>query len=316
MKSVGPTPLPDKMYAARQLPVRRAVFWATRSLFGLSLVVGVFALFVVSLYRLPSAEPLLEMFGRTLPMPVAVVNGEPISYKVYLRVLDGWESMYEQDGTIDAIDLDIVGGRVMDRLIEQSLAGQYAKSIGVKLEDEAVQEAYLAIVRQEESEVRFVDDLEKRFGWSKDEFIANVVEPVVLMQVLDDTVRMREDEQTRPREVIDRLRADILAGESSFTQVASEISASISAETGGELGLRSIEEYPEEARSMLLSVSEGSVSEVVDLRERFVVYELLERVERQNGYYVNAQELSVDKRDIHDVIAVLSKDAKIKRYVW
>ncbi len=315
MKSVGPTPLPEHTYSARQLPVRRAFQWVVRVLVGIGVGVAILALFVVSLYRTPSGAPLLHIFGRTVPLPAARIDNHAIYYREFIKARDGWNQYYVSAGTIDAIDMSVIEQQVINRMIDHYLTEQIANELGVEYSEEELNEAYQDLVEQHDSEAHFVDQLEKRFGWGRAELEQFVLKPITLARAVDLAVRSSEEEQVEPLRNINQMRIDVEAGGQAFSDLASQFSASLSASEGGELGLSPIEEYPEESQNVLRNSREGDLTEVIETSERFIVYRIVEREDDRGDLLINAQELSVEKRDIHNVLSERRERSSIKIFV-
>ncbi len=315
MKSVGPTPLPEHTYSVRQLPVRRALQWFVRVLVGVGIVVALLALFVVSLYRTPSGAPLLHIFGRTVPLPAARIDNHAIYYREFIQARDGWNQYYVSAGTIDAIDMSVIEQQVINRMIDHYLTEQLAGELGVDYSEDELNKAYQDLVEQHDSEAHFVDQLEKRFGWDRAELERYVLKPITLARGVDLAIRSSEEEQVEPLKNIGQMRVDVAAGGQAFSDLASQYSASLSASEGGELGLSPVEEYPEEALGALSSADVGDLTEIIETSERFVVYRVMESEEGRSGLLVNAQELSVEKRDIHDVLSERREQSNIKIFI-
>jgi hypothetical protein len=315
MKPVGPTPLPEHTYSARQLPVKRVLQWVIRVLVGIGIGAAILVLFVVSLYRTPSGTPLLHMFGRSVPLPAARVDNQAIYYREFIRARDGWNQYYVSAGTIDAIDMSVIEQRLINRMIDHHLTEEIAEELMVGVSDDDLEPAYVDLVGQHDSEAHFIDQLEKRFGWDRPELEKYVLRPITLARAVDIAIRASEEEQRDPRQNIDQMRLDVSAGGQSFSELASQYSASLSASEGGELGLSPVEEYPEEAYEALSLASIDDLTAVIETSERFVVYKIIEREQRPSGLYINAQELSVEKRDIHDVISERRNNANIKIFI-
>ena len=314
-KHVGPEPLPEQMYAARQLPVRRAVFWSGRFLLLLVAVCILLGIFLMSLYRIPSGEPILRAASNVLPLPAVRVNGRLIGYRAYGSMVDGWTELYQQQGGEDTAGTSLLRDRILHRMIQDVLLEELVREMDVVVQPEDLAIVEQTFLEQYDSEARDEQALYEQFRWTPEEFRLFVVGPLARLRVLDDAVLASEMLQAGPHDVISELHKDVQLQPDQFSELATQVSGSLSASDGGELGLRPISDYPEEVRATLLSAQEGEMTDVFALSDRFVFYRVLEQASVRREQYVNAQEISVAKRDIHDILAERFANASITYYV-
>ncbi len=315
MNSIGPSPLPSHMYAARHLPVQRVLFWLGRTFVVIAITVLVVAMLIISLYRLPSGSGLLNGFAQFLPLPAYQVNGTFVAMKKYGIILDGWSQLYESQGAVDFANSDIVAQRVEERVIRGVLIEQIMEELELELDVELVNTVYSEFVDQYQTEAHLIESVDRQFGWSVDQFMEYIVLPLARTRALDVAVSDWSEVQSQPRGIIQDIHAKVFNDPDIFAEIASEVSTSLSASDGGELGLRALDEYPPEARVILLSLDDGELSPIIDLDERFVIYQLIEKRERESGDLVNAREIAIDKKDVYDVIDERMLTAEIERYL-
>lgn len=315
IEPIGPSPLHASLYASRHLPVGRVVRWGVRTGVGLAMLVVLLGIGVGVLYRIPGGDALLAPLSRVLPIPAARVNGQTISYHTYTQMLDGWVFLYERQGVLEAVGRDTVERRVMDRLVQDVLVSQMLREMHVTVTIAQEDEAWKALAKPYGSEVLFVNAVQERFGWDAEAFRRFVVEPLVRLRAADDAVLEWREAQVGPRAVVDALYADVRIAPDKFEEMATQTSASFLSGDGEEVGLRSILEYPAEARQTLTSIPVGAVTDVVELRDRFVLYRVVEREDKDDEVWVKVRELSIEKRDVHNVLREWTTAAKIRIYV-
>lgn len=311
--TVGPKPIPEALYVNRHLPTRVVVRWFVRVLGFLAVIVLALALFIALLYQLPTGNPLLRAFATILPLPAVRVDGHWIRYRHYDAATQGWLQYY--DAQTVSIETDTIRERVLDQLIDRALAEQLADTLHVALTDEQRQETYRELVMEHESEARVLSDVDRLYGWSQDEFLTYIVEPIAQIQNLAPRVLENASLQQPIVGQLQRIVDELQGHPEQFADQALSVSTSPSAATGGELGLRPIDEYPTEVHDVFLSMEEGELTGIIELPTRFVVYRLIEVQERRGDLYVNAQELSLDKWDVHDVLAAMRAEATIRVFV-
>ncbi|HBU28044.1 TPA: hypothetical protein DEB00_02935 [Candidatus Uhrbacteria bacterium] len=315
VERVGPEPLPEHLYASRQLPVRRALFWGGRFLIfllGICLLLGVF---MISLYQIPAGDKLLNMFGRVVPIPAIRVNTTRISFQTYQSMVDGWTELYQQQGTLDESTMTILRERVADRLIQEVLLSDLAKELEVRVSQENTSYVQQMFFDQYENEARYEEALYEQFRWTPEEFERFVIEPLAQVHALDAVILWSEQVQETPRAMIEEMHQELTRSPDQFTELATQVSGSLSAFDGGELGLRPIKEYPQEAQMALQATKKGELTPIIELEDRFLFYRVLEQQAVDGDFSVNAQELSVAKRDVYDVLNERLGMATITYYI-
>lgn len=314
-KQVGPSPIPDRLYIQRQLPVKKVAFWFGRVCIAMSAVAVLLFVFIAILYRSTESRELLFWFSKTLPLPALKVNGAVVNLDDYSTFHNGMEKLYFGDGSVENSDDKHIGSLIDHRIVQNLLLHELVAEYKITLSDEQFNDVYLEFVNQYPSEAHLIESIDRRFGWTRDEFFEFIVVPFAEVRALDDHVRGLEDAQRQPRETIQDLHAKIFSDADSFGEFAGEVSTSLSASDGGELGLRPITEYPSEAMASLDSINVYELTAVIETNERFVIYQLIERQETALGILVNARELAVDKRNIHDVLLEREASANIVFYL-
>lgn len=315
IEPIGPSPMHESLYASRHLPVGRAVRWGVRVCVMLAVLCVILGIGIGVLYRVPGGDAFLAPLSRVLPIPAARVNRHTISYRTYTQMLDGWVFLYERQGVLEAVGKDTVERRVMDRLVQDALVSQMLREMRVTVTAAQEDETWEALAKPYGSELLFVGAVQERFGWDAEAFRRFVVEPLVRLRAADDAVLEWREAQEGPRAVMDALYADVRIAPDKFEEMATQVSASFLSGDGEEVGVRSLLEYPMEARQTLMTTPVGAVTDVVELRDRFVLYRVMERDREEDKIRVKVRELSIEKRDVHDILREWMGTAKIRIYV-
>ena len=230
-------------------------------------------------------------------------------------MLDGWVFLYERQGVLEAVGRDTVKQRVLDRLIQDALVQQMLKEMRIAVSPVDERALWETLAKPYVGEAMFADVINEQFGWSPEEFKTYVVEPLVRLRRADEAVLEWDTAQADPRGVMAALYADVRIAPDRFEEMAMQASASFLAANGEEIGLRSIVEYPIEARATLTATPEGAVTEVVELPDRFALYLVVQREEEDGEMWVEVRELSIEKRDVHDVLREWLASATVRVYV-
>lgn len=304
MKPVGPTPLPERAFASRSLPVTRVAFWAIRVALWAILMATIGGVFLFALSRSPSGTPVRSAVSRAFPIPVARVGTETILNRDFQTELDGWTHFYDPNEALGSEDAKRLHDRILDRKVTQEIVRQLAVELGVDDISEEAETLYQFMAADRGSEAKLVEDIEQRFGWTKNVFMAAIVEPIIYARRVDEVVKQDETWQEGAKSSAQQARLDFISGTDAFTRISQEGSDAS--------GLLALDAYPEEVHDALRGTSVGSVTDVLETRERFMVFKVLERDESGDGLRLKTNEFSIDKLDVYDVVERRRATLKIK----
>lgn len=295
MKPVGPSPLPEQLFASRSLPLTRAAFWVARIVLWAILIACIGAVFLFALSRSPSGMPVRSFLSRTFPIPMARVGAETILNRDFQIELAGWMHVYDPNGALDVEDAKRLHDRILDRKITQEIVRQLAVELGVDDISEEGETLYQSMAVDRGSEAKLIEDIEQRFGWTKNVFIEVIIEPIVYARRVDEAVKQNEDLQSVARASAEQARLDFVAGTDAFTQTGNKGS--------NNRGLLALDAYPVEVHDALRETAVLSVTDVLETQERFMVFKVLERDESESDIRVRTNEFSIDKLDVYDAVA-------------
>jgi len=312
---VGPSPLRDDLYMARQLPISKVLKWLGRTFLVVIITLILCSVFFLSLYNVDKGTVILNAVSKKVPFPAIRIGTEMISINTYNTILDGWSRLYIEKGLDQEDFQEEVKVRAKDKLKRDMVAKIIMKERKIELEEETTREVYNNFLRQFKSEAHLIEAIDRKFGWSMSEFNTFIVEPLARIRILDNESKTWRQEQERSRAALENLHIKIFDNPEVFTELAQEFSMSLSAQDGGELGLRPINEYPKEARDILIALKQGELTQIIELNDRFVAYQQIEKEDKQTGIWINARELSIDKKGIFEIIKERQEQLEIKNYL-
>ena len=254
---------------------------------------------------------------RSADFIVAVVNSEPVTnYEVRLRLARAEAQLAKQGGAMPPRDL--IAREVLERVILEKVQLQQARESGVKVDDYAVSQAEQNVARQNDMDVEGLYKRLAEDGMSKERFREDLrnqlllqrlrereVESRVKVSDLDVDQYLREEqkgtdiasmeinlghvlvlvpENATPAQVAERKAraqqaADKVRAGEDFAAVAREFSdAPEGSRTGGLLGLRPADRYPELFVNSTLGLPAGSIVGPVRSPAGFHVLKVVERV--------------------------------------
>ncbi len=268
----------------------------------------------------PSSSSNASASQRQADYIVAVVNSEPLTNnEVRVRARRVQEQAAQQGQTAQLPPRNIFLGQVMERLISEKAQLQYAREIGIKVDDGQVDAAETNVAAQNQLSVadlrrrltaegidppRFRDDLrnqlllqrlrerdfEQRVKVSDteaDQFLLeqNATVDATRLELNIAQILVAVPESATPAQVAElqakaqRAYERARAGED-FAVLARELSSAPDArETGGAMGLRTVDRYPELFVDAVRTLSAGGVATPIRSGAGFHVLKLVEKLQ-------------------------------------
>ena len=282
---------------------------------GLLVLVCVAAL-TAAIYILPIDDKFVGVVTKIVPYPIAVVNMQPISFKDFYKERQALENFYlanetaaEEQMSEAELDTSIIE-TMIDREVIRQLANRYAISLDQTKLDEVYTEAYTS----SGSEEAFLFEVERLFGWEKEEFMSHVVKPVVLASQVEEAINADEDLQAAARTKIDAALARLKNNED-FATVAIEVSEDVSAADGGDLGYLPLTQLPPEWLDFLSNNELNTPTEVIDLGNVYSIASASDQVEGDDGTQFNVKTIIVYKVGMSEVIENFTAASKIWNFL-
>lgn len=173
-------------------------------------------------------------------IPVAEVNGEKVPYTEYVDNINAMKTFYdtEAEATTRPSDAEM-SDYILSRLLVNQLVAQVAREYNVSLSQEDIDTVVeTKLLTSFENREKAEEEIMRRYGWTLDEFVQNIVVPTELEQKLSvaylESVKdpsEKEAVKSAAQSVLDRIK-----GGESFETLAKEFGSDSSAESGGDLG--------------------------------------------------------------------------------
>ena len=209
---------------------------------GVAVVVAVIIWYVLGIQSVKglSESSFALATANVFKIPVASVNGEKVPYTEYVDNLDAMKTFYdtETEATTRPSDAEM-SDYILSRLLVNRLVEQVAKEYNVTLSQADIDTIVeTKLLTSFESREKAEEEIMKRYGWTLDEFVHNIIVPTELEQKLSaaylESVKdpaEKEAVKSQAQSVLDRIKK----GES-FEKLAKEFGSDSTAETGGDLG--------------------------------------------------------------------------------
>lgn len=321
------TPAPDQ---TTKLAVKRFRKWM---IIGVCIVIGlILAPFIytsVMLYSVKTSNSATDMMTTWVPFPAAIVNGQWLSYHDYQKdVQDSIAvaqkfaadpSFSAQYGTVPS-NSDIAQ-QEYDRMIDSMILKQVARKDGVTASADDIDAAYktnvLSQVQGDETQV--ATTLQQLYGWTIDQFKANVISELVLRQKLGQYLLDNNDpDYTKAaHDQIVSIQAQVQTDPTKFADLAKQYSQDGSATSGGDLGFFSKGQMvkPFEDAAFALTTAD----QVSDIVQSQFGYHLIQFIERKDATdadpeQVHARHILI-KFSIDDYLKIQRDAAQVRELI-
>lgn len=187
-----------------------------------------------------SESPFTLTTAKIFKIPVASINGEKIPYGEYVDNIRAMRMFYDTDTTkLDRPSDSEMSDYILSRLLINRLTGQVAAEYKVALNQADIDSIVnTKLLPSFENRDKAEEEITKRYGWSLDHFVSQIVAPTELEQKLAktylDSVKdpsKKEAVKAQAQAVLDRIKK----GES-FEKLAKEFGSDSSKDQGGDLG--------------------------------------------------------------------------------
>jgi|SRR3989344_6919660 len=155
-----------------------------------------------------SDRPVVLALARALDIPAARVNDVEIPYVRYIDDTRVLRRLYQAQGeSAPAFSKDDISNQVLSRLIINILIEDLADRLQISVSDNEVQPALSNFIGPFASEEEIEKELRDRYGWSKDDYVNNVVRPLILEQKVAAAFSQSAGEEWSEYEAGDQVRA-------------------------------------------------------------------------------------------------------------
>lgn len=244
-------------------------------------IFGIIGLFIVAaasygiirVYFQGGTDKGTEIVASALRLPLAKVNGQIIYYTSYIedskaiRLLRDYAKKYggEMAGRTDEQLTD----DVMNRLIDNIIAGDLAKKFNISVSQEDIDLVEKQLLSQFADQQTAEDQIKQRYGWTFKQYEEKVIKPYILQGKLYEFIttgkQLRDDTIIRAQSVLDQIKRG-----ASFEEMAKKYGEDGTAANGGDLGWFGKGEMVAQFEQAVFAMKKGEFSqELVESPEGF-----------------------------------------------
>lgn len=265
-----------------------------------------------------SQHPAVLTMARIMNLSAARVNQTKIPYTRYIDDTVVLQTFYAAQGdAVPPFNKEDISNQVLSRLIINTLIDELAQKLNLTTTDSEVQQALANLIGPFASEEQIKQELQDRYGWSREDYINKVVRPLLLEQKAaeafgasagEEWKEYERGEQVRARHILFKVEDEkedktikkqaqtvlkrAQAGED-FAALALEFSADPSKDSGGDLGWFPRGVMVKEFEEAVFALEPGAIGK--------------ELVKSQFGYHIVKLE---ERRPFRDLGAWLDEQIK------
>lgn len=272
--------------------------------------------FSAAVYLLPVDDGFVRSVTSVVPYPVALVNLRPILFKDFYEEYDAMQSFYEANETpeADRLSMSEMSSSILDNKISHAAIAQLAKQYSIKLDEAKVEERLQTAYVQGGSEETFYSEIERIFGWNREDFLVHAMKPLVLASQVEEEVLADTELQAEALAKMNGALTRLENGED-FSVVAGEASEDPSSENGGDIGHLTIETMPPEWVDFVTTTELNVPSGVIDLGQVFSLVMVTEKVDGEEATQYNLKAIIVYKRGLNEVKDGFLASSKVWRFL-
>lgn len=302
-----------------------------RILLGLGLGFTFIVLFLIIFYFCNPLSKFYRPFFKTIPYPIAIVDGKIITTKSLLQDLESLEKFYNTQDFSDLglrVDFKTEEGQkrlkikekeVFNKLIENIMVEKIAQSKGIFVTEKQAGEELVTKAQEAGSTENLALNLKKLYNWSLTDFRDKVILPRLYLKELVDYYDNEISKQTPSQERIKKAHQELEQG-ASFEEIAKEYSEGETAENGGDLGWFRKNYLSDDIAEKAFSMKPGEFSEVITTPLGSHIIYLEDFQEKDNEKQVKLKQIFTQEGSFLEWLNKEKKDFSVKvflkSYFW
>jgi parvulin-like peptidyl-prolyl isomerase len=224
--------------------------------------------------------------SKYFPYPAARVGSTMVSMKDYndnVRALTQYFKTNRQTDINDTSNSDIrmqVDQSIMGRMVEDIVIQKIAKDLGASVSDDDVNKQLASITSNLGTDADVDKTLNDLYGWTRDQFKANVLRPQLLKDAVQKKYNENPDFTKDQKAKADDVLKQIKDG-GDFAELAKKYSDDTqSGADGGDLGTNTAGTFVPEFEDAAMKLKDGEVSGVVQTQFGFHIIKMISKTDK------------------------------------
>jgi len=275
----------------------------------LFIFIGILVVFGIGIYKFQWHDKYTMKIAKIVPYPVALVNFRPISYFQYQDNLESIKHFYQTREHEDFQEKDTKKG-IINRMIENSLLEQIAKSKGIMLSQEEIKKEEEEIILASGTKEQVIESIRTFYNWDLEDYRKQIIIPSLLKQKIqeivcfDDSLPKNKEAKQKAEEVLRKVKGK----GANFSLLAQEYSECPSASQGGDLSWFSQGQMVKQFEDAAFSLKPGEISDTV---HTIYGYHII-KVEEREDDRIRARHILIKGIDFGEWLS----EQKSKANIW
>lgn len=271
-----------------------------RLFFVLLVLLGVFVVLTVLVYRAPVTNPFVRAVSSVIPFPAVMVNSSIITLEAYGDERQALMQYLTTTGMEQKPSEEVIQQTILDALVNKAAIRALAFEKGVKIDTSRVDQYYQDVIATQESEEAFAKELKESFGWKTRDFKERIIKSIVLALQMSEYVLSNEELQKERRVQIMEAQKKLEAGDLSVLNQ--------------DLGYQTAATFTDPWASVeLLPI--GGRSGIIDSEAVLMIYYVQDRIETAEEKQIHLKAALVWKKTLENLVDDYLATAKVRYFV-
>lgn len=221
------------------------------------------------LYKLPVNHSFVRAVTNVLPLPIAKVNGDSISFKQFYVERDIIFKSVEQTPETEA-EIGALENEVLNTMLYKMAVTQLANQYDIELNEERVQTFLDQAAEVSGSEDAYFEQVEEALELERGVFMDIVIKPLILSEQVEQEILNDEQAQASQKELIQSAKVR-LDNDEPFQVVAGSVSEDLTAQVGGAIGKIDLVGLPPEWQEALVDLELDVPSDMIEIARGYSI---------------------------------------------
>lgn len=256
----------------------------------------------IGIYGYGWSGTVMQRIAKVLPLPAAYVGDQTFLLADYL--LD-YAALKNTTIASAVLPLESLSQRVVYAFARRTAIRRLAAAYGVSVSSDALQQAYVDVVRQAGSRQQLMATVRDKFpGWGERDFQDKILEPYMLQQRLAEKLKAGPELRELAEQQAYAIRGKIITGELTFAEAAVRWSQDAAAAVGGDAGYRSQTDLDSALFAAAQNLRVGQYSQPIQTERGVYLLMVEERVggEAENPLRLHLRQIFIRPTDIERLL--------------
>lgn len=297
------------------------------------LIVAYIILIGVLIYGFDLDNTVTRTSAKIIPYPAAIVGSKHlVSISELQKSLQSVKNFYEKQNFSEAglrVDFSTENGQkrllvkkkeILNKLIENKIIEILAQKRGITITEDLAAQAVNQEIEKHGNKEETLNNLQKLYGWSQNDFEKNLVKPDLYQAALEKYVKENDADTKMAEEKIKTAENELKNNRRDFSEVAKQYSEGESAKNGGDLGWFSADQMLPQLAAAAAALAKSETSDIIESALGYHIVILDDRKTENGIDKVKIRQIFARTKNFGDWLAEQEKNIKIfiplKDFSW